>query len=63
MFDVAFHLVITNLFFRDVPRLHKVIINIKSAHHLLIQLNEYCKGAFCNLDFQIMVGLIFFYQQ
>ena len=45
---MAFHLVITNLFIRVLPRLHKVKVNIKSAHYLLIQLNESCKGAFCN---------------
>ena len=57
---MAFHLVITNLFIRVVPRLHEVIVNIKSAHYFLIQLNENCKGAFCNLNFRIIVGLILF---
>ena len=44
-FNVAFH-VITNLFIHVVPRLHKVIVNIKSAQYFLIQLNENCKGFF-----------------
>ena len=50
---MAFHLVITNLFIHVVPRLHKVIVNIKSAHYFLIQLNENCEGAFF-----IIVGLV-----
>ena len=57
---MVFDVVITNLFIRVVPRLRKVIVNIKSAHYLLIQLNENCKGAFCNLVFHIIVGLILF---
>ena len=60
IFNVAFHLVITNLFIHVVPRLHKVIVNIKSAHYFLIQLNENCKGTFCNIVFHIIVGLILF---
>ena len=56
---MAFHLVITNLFVHVVPKLHKVKVNIKSAQCLLIQLNENCKEAFCNLVFYI-VGLILF---
>ena len=59
-FYVAFHLVITNLFIRVVPRLHEVIVNIKSALYFLIQLNENPKGAFCNLLFHIFVDLILF---
>ena len=58
IFNVVFHLVITNLFIHVVPRLHKVIVNIKITHYFLIQLNENCKGAFCNLVFHITVGLI-----
>ena len=57
---MAFHLAITNLFIHVVLRLHKVKVNIKSAHYFLIQLNENCKGAFCNLVFHIIVGLILF---
>ena len=57
---MVFHLVITNLFIHVVPRLHKVIVKIKSAHYFLIQLNENCKEAFCNLVFHIIVGLILF---
>ena len=57
---MAFYLVITNLFIHVVPRLHEVIVNIKSAHYFLIQLNENCKGFFCNLVFYIIVGLILF---
>ena len=60
IFNVAFHLVITNLFIHVVPRLHKVTVNIKSSHYFLIQLNGNCKGAFCNLVFHIIVGLILF---
>ena len=60
IFIVAFHLVITNLFIHVVPRLHKVTVNIKSTHYFLIQLNENCKGPFCNLVFHIIVGLILF---
>ena len=52
--------VLTNLFIHVVPRLRKVIGNIKIAHYFLIQLNENCKGAFCNLVFHIIVGLILF---
>ena len=37
IFNVAFHLVITNLFIEIVPRLHKVIVDIKSDHYFLIQ--------------------------
>ena len=59
IFIVAFHLVITNLFIHVVPRLHKDIVNIKIAYYFLIQLNENCKRAFCNLLFHIIVGLIF----
>ena len=58
IFNVAFHLAMTNLFIHVVPRLHKVIVNIKIAHYFLIQLNKNCKGAFCNLVFHIIVGLI-----
>ena len=54
---MRFHLVITNLFIHVVSRLHRVIVNIKSAHYFLIQLNENCKGTFCNLVFDIIVGL------
>ena len=59
-FYVAVHLVITNLFINVVPRLHKVVVNIKIAQHFLIQLNENGKGAFCNLVVHIIVGLILF---
>ena len=58
IFSVAFHHVVTNLFIHVVPRLHKVMVNIKIAHCFLIQLNKNCKGAFCNLVFHIIVGLI-----
>ena len=58
--NVAFHLVITNLFIHVVPRLHKVIVNIKIAHYFLIQVKENCKGAFCYLVFHIIVVLILF---
>ena len=60
IFNVAFHLVVTNLFIHVVPRLHKVIVNIKSDHNFLIQSNENSKGAFCNLVFHNIVGLILF---
>ena len=60
IFNVAFHLVITNLFIHVLPRLHKVIVNNKIAHYFLIQLNENCKGFFCNVVFHIIVGLILF---
>ena len=46
IFNVAFHLVVTDLFVYVVPRLHKVIVNIKIAHYFLIQLKENCKGGF-----------------
>ena len=60
IYNVAFHLLITNLFIHVVPISHKVIVNIKSAYYFLIQLNENCEGAFCNLVFHIIVGLILF---
>ena len=56
--NVAFYFVITNLFIHVVPRLHKVIVDIKSVHYFLIHLNENCKGAFCDLVFHIIVGLV-----
>ena len=42
IFNATFHLVISNLFIHIVPRLHKVIVNIKIALFFLIQLNENC---------------------
>ena len=60
IFNVAFHLVMTNLFIHVLPRLHKVIVSNKITHYFLIQLNENCKGLFCNLVFHIIVGLILF---
>ena len=60
IFNVAFHLGITNLFIHVVFRLHKVVVNMKSAHYFLIQLNENCNGAFCNLVFHIISDLILF---
>ena len=60
IFNEAFYLVITNLFIHVVPRLHKVIVNIKIAHYFLIQITENCKEAFCNLVFHIIVSLILF---
>ena len=58
IFNVTFHLVITNLFIHVVPRLHEVMLNIKIAHYFLIQLDENCEEAFCNLIFHIIVGLV-----
>ena len=60
IFNVAFHLLITNLFIYVVPRLHKVIVNNKIAHYFLIQLKENRKGACSNLVFHIIVGMILF---
>ena len=57
---MAFHFVVTTLFIHFVPKLHKVIVVIKNAHYFLIQLNENCKEAFCNIVFHIIVGLILF---
>ena len=57
---MAFHLVITNLFIHVVPRLRKVIVNIKIAHYFFNQLNKNRKGFFCSLVFHIIVDLILF---
>ena len=61
IFNEAFNLVITNMLIHVVFRLHKVIVNIKSAQYFFIQLNENCEGVFCNLVFHIIIGLILFY--